>query len=304
MRLLIIGGSGFLSGTLARVARDAGHAVWTVTRGERPAPTGVTALTADRKDDAAFRAALGKAAVTWDLAVDCIGYHASDVEQDIAALAGRAAHFVFVSTDFVFDPQRRELPQPEEGVYLTGDTYGARKRQCEQLLLDTSPDTLPWTVVRPCHIYGPGSELGCLPCHSRDPGLLDALRRGAPLRLVGGGHFLQQPILAEDLAHTILSCAENEACRRQVVLTPGPEIIESRTYYQVIADVLGVTLTVEEVPVATYLREHPEHAPFLCHRIYRPEKLEALGLHRPATGVRAALEQHVRAVVERPPGPR
>ena len=66
-----------------RTARDAGHDVWIVTRGERPVPEGVTALTADRKDPAAFAEAVEGAGMAWDLAVDCIGYQPEDARQDI-----------------------------------------------------------------------------------------------------------------------------------------------------------------------------------------------------------------------------
>jgi hypothetical protein len=65
---------------------------------------------------------------------------------------------------------------------------------------------MQWTVLRPCHIYGPGSLLGCLPLHGRDADLLDKMKAGHSLQLVGGGHFLQQPIFAADLAELTLSC--------------------------------------------------------------------------------------------------
>ena len=83
MQVLIIGGSGFVSGTLARAARDAGHDVTVVTRGQRPVPEGVRALTADRKDPDAFAAAIEGAGTRWDLAVDCIAYQAEDARQDV-----------------------------------------------------------------------------------------------------------------------------------------------------------------------------------------------------------------------------
>ena len=50
--LLIVGGSGFLSGTLARTAVARGHRVWTITRGRQALPAGVIGLQADRRDPA------------------------------------------------------------------------------------------------------------------------------------------------------------------------------------------------------------------------------------------------------------
>lgn len=54
MNLLIIGGSGFLSGTHVRVALAQGHNVWAVTRGQRPLPESITPVVVDRKNRADF----------------------------------------------------------------------------------------------------------------------------------------------------------------------------------------------------------------------------------------------------------
>ena len=295
MQVLIIGGSGFLSGTLARTALAQGHQVWTITRGQRPAIDGAIPLIADRHDAESFIRAVTAATTEWDLVVDCIGYHPEDAIQDIEVFRQRAAHLIFVSTDFVFDPAQRRLPQNEASDDYAREGYGAEKRRCELALIDRSGD-MAWTVVRPCHIYGPGSRLGCLPLHGRDPQLIDRLLAGQPLHLVGGGYFLQQPILAGDLAQLILSCAGNRQTYGQVFCVAGPDIIESRTYYRIIADTLGVDLNVEEVPVDQHRREHPETAPFLCHRIYDLSKLRASGARVPATPIEQGLRQHVESL--------
>ncbi|RME63268.1 MAG: NAD-dependent epimerase/dehydratase family protein, partial [Caldilineae bacterium] len=240
MDILLIGGSGFVSGTTARLAVEQGHQVWAVTRGQRPLPAGVTGVQVDRKDRAAFGAAIRRLDRSWDLVVDCIGYEPADAEQDLAVFRERTGHFVFISTDFVYDPARRRFPQPEDDADYLSDGYGGRKRQCELRFIQGDSGPMRWTILRPCHIYGPGSQLGCLPEHSRDPELVQRLRRGETLRLVGGGHFLQQPIFVADLARVILACGENSAAHGAVCNVAGPDIIESRTYYQIIADELGV----------------------------------------------------------------
>ena len=122
--ILLIGGSGFVSGTLARTALARGHSVWTVTRGRRPAVQGAQCLIADRKDEAAFVKAVRKTDVQWDLVVDCIGYRPEDTLQDIEILSDRARHLVFISTDFTFDPMHRRLPQNEETEYYATSSYG------------------------------------------------------------------------------------------------------------------------------------------------------------------------------------
>jgi nucleoside-diphosphate-sugar epimerase len=299
MRILIIGGSGFLSGTIARVAHAAHHDVTIVTRGQRPAPPGVTMIVADRKDQAGFVRAIAAAKTSWDLVVDSIGFAGEDGQQDIDAFAGRCGHFVFVSTDFVYSPVQRPFPVDETFARFSDASYGAGKIAAEKLLLAAGAK-LKTTILRPCHIYGPGSQLGCLPLHGRDPKLIDRLRIGEPLKLVGGGHFLQQPVYAPDLAEMILSCHGNEKAVGQIFNAPGPDVIESAEYYHIIAAVLGVKATIEEVSITEHLKAHPGHASFCCHRVYDRRRAIEAGLKVPATPIAVGLRHHVEAILQQP----
>ncbi len=292
-RLLIIGGSGFLSGTLARQALRKNYQVWAVTRGKRSLPPGVKGIITDRHDDQAFRAAINALNLHWDVVVDCIAFDQGDILQDAAVFPAVCDHLVFISTDFVYDPAGRSFPQGEESDAYVVDGYGGKKRKAELALQAADTGKMGWTVLRPCHIYGPGSQLGCLPEHGRDPQLINRLRAGETLRLVGGGHFLQQPILARDLSETILSVVGNPAANQQIFCAAGPKFVESREYYRMIADILGVGLKIEEIPGQSYLLEHPESAPFLCHRIYDMSKLSSAGCAVPNTPLEVGLREQV-----------
>jgi len=291
--ILVIGGSGHVSGAVSREAVAAGHDVTIVTRGERAIPPGVTALTADRKDTASMKSALPTEA-TWDLVVDCIGYEVGDAHQDVELFAGLAKQLVFISTDFVFDPAKRRFPQPFDSPhFLTDDSYGAKKRRCELEFINGDTGDMEWTVFRPCHIYGPPSQLGCLPDAARDPGLLQKMKAGEPVRLVGGGHFLQQPILVTDLARLALSVIDNSLSHRKIYCSVGPDIIASYEYYEIIAKILGVPVRFEEIPVSQALQEHPGWCSFLCHRIYDLAPLRLDGLKVPNTPIAEGLAEHV-----------
>ncbi len=296
-KILVIGGSGFVSGTLARLALEQGHDTWVLTRGQRPAPDGAHTLVADRKDPDAFARTIQDTDTDWDLVIDCIGYQPTDALQDIAVFRERTPHLAFVSTDFVFDPAHRRFPQTEETAHYADAGYGGNKRLCELELLNGDCRDMAWTVVRPCHIYGPGSLLGCLPNHGRDAELLDRLRKNEALDLVGGGHFLQQPILAADLSHLLLSLRGNTDTYNQIFCAAGPDIAESRSYYEIIADILNVELQINEISVDAHLKENPNSAPFLCHRIYDLAKLEASGAHLPATPLKEGLRQHAESLI-------
>ncbi|MGA1199055.1 MAG: NAD-dependent epimerase/dehydratase family protein, partial [Candidatus Latescibacterota bacterium] len=235
--ILLIGGSGFVSGTTAQQALSQGHKVWAVTRGQRPIDKGITPITVDRDDREAFSQAISSQNQIWDMVIDGIGYDVEDAQQDIAVFRDKTEHLVFISTDFVFDPAHRKFPQGEETDHYLSDTYGGKKRQCERAFINGDTGKMNWSVVRPCHIYGPGSKLGCLPNHGRDENLIEHIRAGKPLELIGGGHFLQQPILAKDLSNLMLSMLGNAKTYGQIFQAAGPDIIESREYYFIIADI-------------------------------------------------------------------
>jgi nucleoside-diphosphate-sugar epimerase len=101
LNVLVIGGSGFLSGTIVGHAQARGHQVWALTRGRRPLPAGVRSLVADRGNHAAFAQALAGAQTHWDLAVDCIGFTPADIQQDITVLTPLAQHLVVNNHDIV-----------------------------------------------------------------------------------------------------------------------------------------------------------------------------------------------------------
>jgi len=296
-KLLLIGGSGFVSGTLAREALAAGWAVWAITRGQRAVPAGVTPLVADRKNRTALSMAVASAGVTFDLAVDCIAYTAEDVEGDLAILPTLARHLVVISTDFVYDPAKRQFPQPESNPHYAPESqgYGHHKRRCELALLG-SKTAMPWTVFRPCHIFGPGSQLGCSPPDNRDSKLIEKIRAGQPIPLVGG-NYLQQPIFAPDLAQLILSVKDNLRAHDQIFNAAGPDVIESVRYYELIAETIGTKLKTQELSISEYLAAHPDKAPFLCHRVYDTSRLRQAGLRSPATTVQDAIAAHVKSLL-------
>ena len=294
--ILLVGGSGFVSGALARQAVAQGWQVWAVTRGQRALPAGVTPLTADRRDPAAFEAAVTGAVRAWDLVVECIGYDPADARQDVDVFRGRAGHFVFISTDFVYDAAHRRYPQSEETDDYHGEGYGLKKRQCEQVLIE-SDSAMPWTVVRPCHVYGPGSLLGSMPLHRRDARLIERMRAGETLRLAAGGRFLHHPIFADDLARVVLGLAGNQQAFGQIFNAAGPDLVETAEYYRIVGRCLGVEPQIEEVSVSDVLAAHPEEALSCLNRYYDLSKLRALGTYLPDTPLEDGLRAHVASLL-------
>lgn len=165
MRLLILGGTGFLCYHTTTAALDAGHEVFIFNRGRtRPDafPT-ATRLIGDRKggDLAALETVDG-----FDAVIDCTGYFPREVHEAAAKLQGRTRRYLFVSSISVYDldalhsdgPTTEDspvssLPEGSDETQITGETYGPLKVQCEQAAHDAfGTDSV---VVRPGLIVGP-----------------------------------------------------------------------------------------------------------------------------------------------------
>lgn len=289
MKALIIGGSGALSGELALQLLEK-YEVWTLTRGNRKTDPRVHPLVCDRNDRGAFERAVLGANTRWDAVFDCICMNREHAFQDIEVLAKATDRLVVVSTDSVYDPERKRVPQNEDGEFIeeSGPTeecsYGGNKRKMEHVFIDYMSDpahTMRVTIFRPGHIYGKGLKLGCFPECSRSDELADRMRRGEPLPLVGLGTYIIQPVYVKDLARVMMECAGNEKCFDEIFCIGGPERIENRQYYEILAGLLGVPVSFTEVPLQGYSREHPEYAGHLCHRCYDLSKLAATGIELP-----------------------
>ncbi|MFC8599442.1 NAD-dependent epimerase/dehydratase family protein [Isoptericola sp. NPDC057191] len=161
MKLLVLGGSVFLSKAVAADAAARGHEVVAANRGRSgPVPDGVRHVALDRADP--FPAAL--AAERFDAVVD-VSRTPSHVRRAVAALPG--AHWVFVSTVNVYaddaDPGgpgagRLRDPEPEDvDPAASAEAYGAMKVACEEIVRAGAAGA---AVVRPGLIVGPGDPSG------------------------------------------------------------------------------------------------------------------------------------------------
>lgn len=287
MKVLVIGGSGFLSSAVVAQLLDAGHEVCIFTRGQRPAPAGVERIVGDRRDAEAFVERL--AGSRWDAVVDCICYRPEEAEADVRALGGSGARLVMISTDFVYGAER-VLPMTEQTSRRALNTYGRDKAQCEEVLFDACRQgRLAVTVLRPPHIMGAGGQLGSGSLQGRDPMLLDRIRQGVPVVLLDGGALLIQPVLHEDIGRACAAVLGREGTVGQAYNVAGPEAVTTRRYYEVIAQAVGEELRVRSLPSAAYAAAWPEKAPFAYHRVYSVERLAADIGYRPDTSFTHAI---------------
>jgi 2'-hydroxyisoflavone reductase len=161
LRVLILGGTGFIGPHFVHSLTQAGHTVTLFNRGKRDpdAKHGVEQLLGDRNND--LKSLEGR---DWDVVVDNSGYTPGQVKLSTTLLAKHVKHYVFISSIAVYadfkvadigeDHALVKLPEGAETEKLTGDNYGGLKVLCEGVVADAFGKRA--TIIRPTYICGPG----------------------------------------------------------------------------------------------------------------------------------------------------
>ncbi len=158
LRILILGGTGFIGPHQVRYAMYRGHDVTIFNRG-RTAPDlfpGVEALIGDR--DGQLGALEGR---TWDAVIDNSGYVPRHVRDSVELLRDSVGRYLFTSTGSVYDFDQDELTE-DSGLLPIEDPesedvnqyYGPLKILCENAVTDGFKER--GTVLRLHVVAGPG----------------------------------------------------------------------------------------------------------------------------------------------------
>jgi 2'-hydroxyisoflavone reductase len=261
MRILLLGGSGFVSAAVLRDLLElqaAGDAVVTVlTRGRtRTRWDGIHHVVGDRADRASMASALVD---PYDAVVDVSGYTADDVATVLEALPAAPQRYVFISSAAVYDSRRASIPFVED-VGLGGDPvwgdYGIDKLRAEELLRTELRDRL--TVVRPPYVYGPGNNL------DREDFLWARLLDHRPILVPGDGRTEVQFCHVDSISRFVRSVLTDRSIPPGTYNVGDERSYSFADYVELLADVAGVTavrqaVEREDVPARDYFpfRDHP-----------------------------------------------
>jgi nucleoside-diphosphate-sugar epimerase len=231
MRLLMLGGSGFVGRAVVHDALARGWDVTLLHRGHRRPPDGATVLRGDRTAPDGL-AALGDG--TWDLVVDTWSAAPSVVRDSARLLAERAERYVYVSSRSVYaepaDNTAGENGVLEPGSPDDGDVlYPYAKRGGELAVTGAFGDERS-LVLRAGLILGPGEDIGRLTWW------LNRIARGGQVLAPGPRESALQYIDARDLASWALDAAARGLS--------GPYNVVSRPGHTTMAELLEACVAV------------------------------------------------------------
>lgn len=255
LRILFIGGTGFIGPHMVRAALERGHVPTLFNRG-RTNPhlfPGVEKLVGDR--DGGLDVLRGR---TWDAVIDTSGYVPRVVRASAQLLKDAARHYLFISTgdvyrDFSVDHLDEDAPKavlPEPGSEDTRKYYGPLKVLCEAEVRAAFPER--HTIVRPGWIVGPGDNLNLF---TYWPVRID---RGGEILAPGDPSDPVQIIDARDMAEWIVRMLEAGTTGAYNAFGPGSALSIAEFLYGIRA------ITTSEVRF-TWV-----DTPFLLERKVRP----------------------------------
>lgn len=206
LKILFIGGTGFLGPHTVRAAMENGHEVTLFNRGRTNADLfpELEKIQGDRNAD------LGKLkGRQWDCVVDTSAYFPRQVREAAGALKDSVGQYVMISTISVYasfpTPGMDETApvgtiEDETVEQITGATYGPLKALCEKAAEAQMPGRV--TNIRPGLIVGPGDPT------DRFTYWPVRVAKGGEVLAPGDGSNFIQHIDARDLGAWIVHCLE------------------------------------------------------------------------------------------------
>ena len=260
MKILVFGGTGFISGALVRHLLRKGHQVSVLTRGREPLESAVENkvehLTADRSNAPSLRQALGQR--MFDAVYDIIAYLPEQSRSAVELFKGRVGRFIHCSTISVYMVSDRvQCPATEDQDDLPlmkfwdrnpfGMQYGIDKRACERVLWDAHHDTqFPVSMLRPTFVSGPADPA------RRDWFWIERVLDGQPLLVPGSGDCAFQQVYIEDVAAAFAALVEHESTVGKVYNVAAEEIFSLNEYLRLLGELTGREVNMAHLPQAAF----------------------------------------------------
>ena len=147
-KILVTGGTVFVSKYVAKYYADKGYEVYVLNRGTKPQIDGVKLLKADRKNIGDILKS-----IHFDIVFNITSYDKDDIVNLTNAL-GSYDDYIMISSSAVY---METSPQPfveeqEPGLNKFWGAYGVGKIEAEKALLAINPNAY---IIRPPYLYGP-----------------------------------------------------------------------------------------------------------------------------------------------------
>lgn len=246
-RILITGGTVFVSKFAASWFVARGYEVWVLNRGSRPQIDGVHLICADRHAPLAPHLK----GLHFDAVLDICAYQAEDV---INLLDGLDSFddYILISSSAVY-PETNPAPFEETqpiGPNAIWGSYGVGKIEAEQALLARCPQAY---ILRPPYLYGPMQNV------YREPFVFECALAGRSFYIPRDGSMRLQFFHVEDLCRVMEQVLVQHP-KHHIINVGNGEAVSITDFVRLCYDVAGAELNPvfvhEDVPQRSYFSFH------------------------------------------------
>lgn len=227
-RLLITGGTVFISRFIADYFSKKDFDIFVLNRNTRKQVNGVTLICADRNN-------LGDTLKDYyfDAVIDVCAYNLNDIKNLLKHL-GNINDYIFISSSSVY-PEINNQPFNEQqiiGPNKIWGQYGTDKIAAEEYLLSKIPSAY---ILRPPYLYGPMQNL------YREPFIFDCALQNRTFYVPKYGKMKLQFFHVEDLCR-IIELILNEHPKNHIFNVGNEESVDINTFVDLCYKVVGTKL--------------------------------------------------------------
>jgi nucleoside-diphosphate-sugar epimerase len=232
MRVLVIGGSGFVGTTVVPTLQQFGVCVTVLNRGTRSTP-GARQLIADRNDRSKM-IDLANSIGRYDAVIDTSSYSKDQTAIAWEAFNRKTDRWIHLGSASVYKETQGRLPSEVDAIggAEVWESYGRDKSDADNFLLEHAQQASV-TILRPPYLYGPHND------NDRESFVWSRLLRGRPVLMPGDGQTQLQFLHVQDLANTMYAICKNSPSESTVFNIASPEILTFESWIALLADVSG-----------------------------------------------------------------
>ncbi len=249
MKILIIGGTGFISRNIVKLLLDRKHQVTIFNRGKSPnilkQNKNLRIINGDRRNESDFHKVISNS--SYDAVFDMVAYKPEESETAAKIFKGKIGRFIHCSTVSVYmvsnDVNCPITEDQDKGKLIEyfpsnpfGMDYGINKRKCETVLWNLHHEKyFPVTCIRPTFVSGPEDPT------NRDYFWIERIKDGKPLLVPGSGEFRFQQAFVKDTSRVFCDLLEYECTIGESYNVAADEIFSLNEYLQAIGGLMNTS---------------------------------------------------------------
>lgn len=227
-RILVTGGTVFVSKYVANYFKSKNYEVYVLNRGTKPQVDNVNLICADRNN-------LGDCLHHhyFDAVIDVCGYNKKDIKNILDAI-GEFKDYIFISSSAVY-PETNMQPFSEKqsvGFNSIWGRYGTDKIEAEEYLLSRVPKAY---ILRPPYFYGPMQNL------YREPFVFECALKNRKFYIPDDGKMKLQFFHVDDLCKVIEKLFEKHP-KEHILNVGNAELVDVNTFVELCYKVVGTPL--------------------------------------------------------------